>query len=45
MKLQRVISGQGHHEAPGQVLWQRVPVVAEEQAVVAERGHGDAYLC
>lgn len=44
VKLQGVISGQGDHEAPGQVLRQRVAVVAEEEAVVAERGHGNADL-
>lgn len=44
VKLQRVICGQRDHEASGQVLWQRVTMVAEEQAVIAERGHGDAYL-
>lgn len=44
VKLQRVVCGQRDHEASGQVLRQRVAVVAEEQAVIAERGHGDAYL-
>lgn len=45
VKLQGVVRGQGDHEASGQVLWQRVTMVAEEQAVIAERRHGDAYLC
>lgn len=45
VKLQGVVGGQGDHEASGQILWQRVPVVAEEQAVIAERRHGDANLC
>lgn len=45
VKLQGVVCGQRDHEASGQVLWQRVTVVAEEQAVIAERGHGDADLC
>lgn len=45
VKLQGVISGQGDHEASGQILRQRVTMVAEEQAVIAERRHGDAYLC
>lgn len=45
VKLQGVVGGQGDHEASGQILWQRVPVVAEEQAVIAERRHGDADLC
>lgn len=44
MKLQWVVCGQRHHEAAGQIFGQRVAVVAEEQAVIAERGHGDAYL-
>lgn len=44
VKLQRVVRGQRDHEAPGQVFWQRVAMVAEEQAVIAERRHGDAYL-
>lgn len=45
VELQRVVRGQGHHEASGQVLWERVAMVTEEQAVIAERRHGDAYLC
>jgi hypothetical protein len=44
VELQGIICGQRDHEATGQVLRERVPVVAEEQAVVAERGHGDADL-
>lgn len=36
VKLQGVVRGQGDHEASGQVLWKRVPMVAEEQAVIAE---------
>ncbi len=44
MELQRVIGGQRHHEAPGQVLGQRISMVTEEKAVVAEWGHGDADL-
>lgn len=44
VELQGVIGGQRDHEAAGQVLGQWVPVVAEEEAVVAERGHGDANL-
>lgn len=44
MELQGVVGGQRHHEASGQVLWQRVSVVAQEQAVIAEWGHGDADL-
>lgn len=44
VKLQRVVCGQRHHEASGQILWQRVAMIAEEQAVVAERRHGDADL-
>lgn len=36
VKLQGVVRGQGDHEASGQVLWQRVTMVAEEQAVIAE---------
>lgn len=44
VELQRVVRGQRDHEAPGQVLWQRVAMVAEEQAVITERRHGDAYL-
>lgn len=44
MELQWVISGQRHHEASRQVLRQRIPMVTEEKAVVAEGGHGDANL-
>lgn len=44
VKLQWIICGQRDHEASGQILWQRVAMVAEEQAVIAEGGHGDAYL-
>lgn len=44
VKLQRVVCGQRDHEASGQVFRQRVTMVAEEQAVIAERGHCDAYL-
>lgn len=44
MELQGIVRGQRDHEAAGQVLGERVPVVAEEEAVVAERGHGDANL-
>ena len=44
VELQGVVGGQGHDEAPGQVLRQGVTVVAEEQAVVAEGRHGDANL-
>lgn len=44
MELQWVISGQRHHEAPGQVLGQRISMVTEEKAVVAEWGHGNADL-
>lgn len=44
VKLQRVICGQRDHEASGQVLGQRVTMVAEEQAVIAERRHCNADL-
>jgi len=44
VELQRVISGQRHHEASGQVLRERISMVTEEEAVVAERGHGNADL-
>lgn len=44
VKLQRVVCRQRDHQASGQVLWQRVAMVAEEQAVIAEGRHGDAYL-
>lgn len=44
VELERVVGGQGDHEAPGQILWQWVAVVAEEQTVVAQRRHGDANL-
>lgn len=37
VELKRVIGGQGDHEASGQILRQWVAVVAEEQAVVAQR--------
>lgn len=44
VELQRVISGQRHHEASGQVLRQWISMVTEEETVVAERWHGDADL-
>lgn len=44
VELQGVVSGQRDHEAAGQILGERVPVIAEEEAVIAERGHGDADL-
>lgn len=44
MELQGVVSGQRDHESSGQVLGQRVSMVAQEQAVVAQRRHGDANL-
>lgn len=37
VELQRVVSGQRDHESSGQVLGQRVSMVAQEQAVVAQR--------
>lgn len=37
VELKRIISGQGDHEAPGQVLGQRVAMVAQEQTVVTQR--------
>lgn len=36
VELKRIISGQRDHEASGQVLWQRVAMVTEEQAVVTQ---------
>lgn len=36
VELERIISGQGDHKASGQILWQWVAVVTEEQAVVAQ---------
>lgn len=44
VELEGIVSGQRHHEASGQVLWQWVAMVTEEQAVVTQRGHGDANL-
>lgn len=44
VELERIISGQRDHETPGQVLWQRVSMVAQEQTVVAQWRHGDANL-
>lgn len=44
VELERIVSGQRDHETPGQVLWQRVSMVAQEQTVVAQRRHGDADL-
>lgn len=44
VELQGVVCGQRDHEASGQVLRQRVPMVAEKQAVIAEGRHGDADL-
>lgn len=44
VELEGVIGGEGDHEPPREVLGQGVAVVAEEEAVVAQRGHGDADL-
>lgn len=44
VELERIISGQGDHEPPREVLGQGVAVVAQEEAVVAQRGHGNANL-
>lgn len=44
VKLQRIVCGERDHESSRQVLWQRVAVVAEEQAIIAKRRHGDANL-
>lgn len=44
VELERIVSGQRDHESSGQILWQRVAVVAQEQAVVAQRRHGNANL-
>lgn len=37
VELKRIISGQRDNEAPGQVFWQWVAMVTEEQAVVTQR--------
>lgn len=44
VELERIVGGQRDHESSGQVLRQRVAVVAQEQAVVAQRRHGNADL-
>ncbi len=44
VELQRVVGGQRHHQAAGQILGQRVAMVTQKQTVVAERRHGDAHL-
>lgn len=44
VELERIVGGQRHHESSGQILRQGVAVVAQEQAVVAQRRHGDANL-
>ena len=44
VELKRIVSGQRHHEASGQVLRQRVTMVAEEEAVVTQWWHGDPNL-
>lgn len=44
VELKGVVSGQRDHEASGQILWQRVAVVTEEQTVVTQRRHGNADL-
>ena len=44
VELQRVISGQGHDEASGVELRQRVLVVVQEEGIVAERRHCNANL-
>lgn len=41
MELHRVVCGQGHGQAFVQELSERVLGVFQEQAVVAEWGHGD----
>lgn len=44
VELERIVGGQRYHESSGQILWQRVAVVAQEQAVVAQWRHGNADL-
>lgn len=36
VELKWIISGHRDHEASGQVLWQRVAMVAQEQTVVTQ---------
>lgn len=44
VELQRIICRQRDYQPPGQVLWEGIAMVAEKQAVIAERRHGDANL-
>ena len=44
VELHGVVGGQGDHQALLVELQQRVLGVLQEQAVVAERGHGDGDL-
>lgn len=44
VELEGVVGGEGDHEPPREVLGQGVAVVAEEEAVVAERGHSNGNL-
>ena len=44
MEQQGVISGQGHTQAFVEELPQRVLGVLQEEAVVAQRRHGDGHL-
>ena len=42
MELQRIVGGKGDHETACGVFGERVSMIVEEEAVVAERRHGDA---
>ena len=44
MELQRVVGAQANVQPCSEKLRQRVPLVRQEQRVVAQRAHGDADL-
>lgn len=44
MELQGIIRGQGYTQTTSQILWQRIPVIVQEQRVVGQRRHGDSDL-
>ena len=44
VKLQRIVRAQTNVQPNLEELLQRIPLISEEQSVVAERAHSEAYL-
>ena len=44
VELKRIVRAQANVEPCLEEIWQRIPLVREEQRVVAQRAHGDADL-